>query len=468
MTLRLRLLLALAYVLLLAIVALGVPLAVNLRARVNAEVRTQAQAQADLVAATAADLLAPSQRGNLQTLSRTAARSVRGRVLIVGSEGGVLADSAGPTQVGASYESRPEIGAALAGHQVQVQRASKTLGQEILATAVPIIRHGSPVGAVRITQSVAALRSAVQRVELGLGLIALIVLTLGLLAGAVIAGGVSRPLKRLEAVARRVARGDLQARAELEGSREQRSLARSFNEMTDRVSRLLDAQREFVADASHQLRTPLTGLRLRLEEARAVGAGPAAGEIDAAMGEVDRLAHTVEELLVLSRAGERQTVGGPVDLQDVAVSTAERWRAQAAEQRITLRHETAGAPELAWGSRADVERALDALLENALRYSPAGSEVTIRSTPGAIEVCDHGDGIPPEEREMVFERFRRGRAGRSGPPGSGLGLSIARELAREWGGDVCLDDRPGGGTTARLSLPTRSHPVPGEPPFARA
>ena len=102
-SLRARLLAALAYVLVLAIVAFGVPMAVNLSARVNAEVRTQAQAQADLVAATAADLLGPADRQELSTLASTAANSVRGRILIVNASGGVLVDSAGPAQVGASY-----------------------------------------------------------------------------------------------------------------------------------------------------------------------------------------------------------------------------------------------------------------------------------------------------------------------------------------------------------------------------
>lgn len=450
--------------LLLAIIALGFPLAINLSARVNAEVRTQALAQADLVAATAADLLGQPERGELATLARTAAASIRGRVLVVNTRGTVLADSATPPQLGVSYHSRPEILTALQGRQVQVPRDSKTLGQEILATAVPIVRNRRPAGAVRVTQSVAAVHSAVRRAELGMVLIALTVLALGLLAGVVIAAHVSQPLRRLEAVARRVARGDLSARAEVEGSLEQRSLSRSFNEMTDRVARLLAAQREFVADASHQLRTPLTGLRLRLEEATAHLTNPEAGvELDAATAEVDRLAHIVDELLVLSRAGERELTGAPIDLTGLAASAGRRWQAGASDAGIVLEHQDHAHGATAWAAGPDLERALDALLENALRYSPSGTTVTIVSAPGRIEVRDRGPGVTEEERELVFERFHRGHAGRSGPPGDGLGLPIARELTRAWGGEVTISARGGGGAVATLSI--ASVPVAeGRPP----
>ena len=438
--------------LLLAIIALGVPLAINLSARVNAEVRSQAQAQADLVGALAADLLAPADRTTLGTLAHNAAGSVRGRILIVDASGRVVADSAGPVQLGTSYASRPEIQAALHGRQIQVTRSSQTLGQEILATAVPIVHQGRPVGAVRVTQSIAAVHSAVRRAQFVVILIGLIVLALGLAAGAVIAAQVGRPIGRLEQVARRVAQGDLAARAEVEGSREQRSLASSFNDMTSRIERLLGAQRDFVADASHQLRTPLTGLRLRLEEARALETDEAvAAELDAAIEEVDRLAHTVGELLVLSRAGERRVAGTAVDLDDVASAAADRWRATAAERRIDLlcRHARGGT---VWAARADAERALDALIENALAYSPINTTVEVVSAPGRIEVRDRGPGLAVDERAAVFARFHRGRAGLTGPPGSGLGLSIARELARGWGGEVTLVNREGGGALATLSL----------------
>ena len=448
--------------LLLAIVAFGVPLAINLSARVNAEVRTQARAQADLVAATAADLLGPANRQALATLARSGAPSTRGRIVITNGRGTVLADSNGPAELGTSYASRPEVGAALHGRQVQVQRYSRTLGAQILATAAPIIHDGRPVGAVRVTQGVASVQSAVRRAELGLVLIAAIVLALGLAAGVIIARQIAGPVQRLQRVAGRVAGGDLAARAEMEGSREQRSLAASFNEMTERISRLLDAQRQFVADASHQLRTPLTALRLRLEEAQAeLGTPAAAQELEAGLAEVDRLSAMVDELLVLSHAGERRLEGARVELEDLATAAVDRWRRHARERGIAVEPRHAGEAGAAWAARSDLERILDALLENAINYSPADTTVEVVSGPGWLEVRDQGAGIDADERDLVFARFRRGRAGREGPPGSGLGLSMAQELARAWGATLAIRPHEGGGTIVRLSLPGLRAPAGG-------
>lgn len=443
---------ALAYVLALALIALGVPLALSLGARVNTEVRSQAQGQADLVAATAAELIAPIRPVELGRLAQSASRSVRGRVIIVDHSGRVVADSAGSADVGVSYAQRPEVGVALRGHQVQTQRHSQTLGQDILATAVPVIRGGAVAGAVRVTQSVSAVHSAVRRAVGGLVLVGVVVLALGLSAGAFIAGQVARPLRRLQRVAKQIAGGDLDARATVEGSTEQRSLAESFNEMTDRIVRLLAAQRDFVADASHQLRTPLTALRLRLDEARAAGVGPqAARQLDAGTAELERVAQIIDELLVLSRAGERELPAERVALAGLVHDAVDRWRRPAGELRVSLAvdGDQAGA---AWCARADAERALDALVENAVRYSRPGGAVTLAARDSAIEVRDRGPGLAEGEEELVFDRFHRGSAGRAGPPGTGLGLSIARELAQEWHGDVTIANRPGGGAVATLRL----------------
>jgi signal transduction histidine kinase len=444
-------------VLVLAVVALEVPLSLSLRRRVDLEVRSQARNQAEVLAATAADLLAPLRMRQLATVVASSAASVRGRVIVVDRVGRLVLDSAGTARLGDPYRGRPEISAALAGRPVaQLTRRSAILDQRLLATAVPVRRGaGPPIGAVRITQSVAAVDRAVRRATLGLALIGLLVLALGLAAGAVIARQIVRPLRRLDGAARRFAHGDLEARAPVEGSAEQRSLARTFNDMTARIGSLVRSRQDFVADASHQLRTPLTGLRLRLEEARGLAQEPAAiAELDAGMHEVDRLAQVVDELLVLSRAGERELPGERVDLAAAAHAAAERWRSAAGDRGQSIEVSADGAGE-AWCARADLERILDVLVENAVAYGPEGGTVRLRAAADALAVQDEGAGPAPGEEEAVFERFHRGAAGRAGPPGTGLGLAIARELAHEWGADVTLARAPGGGGVATVRFGVR-------------
>lgn len=454
MTLRARIVLGVAYVLVLAIVAFEVPLALSLSRRVHAEVHSQARSEADVLAATATDLIGPADRAGLQSLVQRVAHSVRGRVIVVDGNARVLADSAHAAVLGEPFD-RPEIADALSGRAGQLTRSSRTLNERILATSAPIFRRGKVVGAVRVTQSVEAADRAVRRVVLNLAAVGLAVLLVGLIAGGVIARAISGPMRRLQTAAQRVAAGDLETRAEIEGSAEQRSLARSFNDMTERLARSLAAQRQFVADASHQLRTPLSGLRLRLEEAQAAGLSDAAAvELEQGTREIDRLARTVDELLVLSRAGERDTEPEAVDPGEATEAALARWGRYADAQGITLTLETATATGAALlCSRSDLDRVLDVLVENALHYSPAGSNVTISTRPGVIEVADEGSGIEGGEEEQVFERFHRGKAGSTWPKGSGLGLSIARELARRWGGEVRIENRVQRGAIATLVLP---------------
>jgi signal transduction histidine kinase len=429
-------------VLLLAIVALQVPLALNLRDRVEGEVRSQALNQAEVAAATASGQL--DSAGELRRIVGTVAASARGRVIVTDADGVLLADSDGPAQLGAPYASRPEIAEALRGNPVQDERRSETLDADILATAVPVLSRGRPEGAVRITQSVGAVRRATRTAILGLVAIGGLVLLLGLGAGALIARQIARPLGRLDAAAARLGEGDLSARVPVEGSAEQQGLARTFNEMAARLERLVAGQREFVADASHQLRTPLSGMRLRLEEARATGDRE---EIDAALAEVDRLSAMVSELLLLSQAGEVDAPAEDVDLAATARRVAARFDARI--DWLSLRE----GPSVRCAS-ADLERALEALIENALHYGDGKVGLVIDSR--SIAVVDDGPGLAAGELEAVFERFHRGKAGRAGPHGTGLGLPIARELMQRWGADVTLENREEAGVVvgavARISF----------------
>jgi signal transduction histidine kinase len=452
-SLRARLLIALGYLVALVIVAFAVPLGLNLRDRVGTEVRADGRSQADVLAAGVGRLIAARDEEQLGDVAEAVSGPARARVVVVDRRGEVLADTADEEAIGADFSSRPELAAALRGRRFQDQRHSETLDQDILATAAPVFDAGRVVGAVRLTQSVDAVNDAVRRTVVGIAAVGLAVLLMALLAAFLLARGITRPIERLGAAADRIASGDLDARAPVEGSREQRSLARSFNVMTERLSRTLRAQTEFVADASHQLRTPLTGLRLRLEEARAsTDRSDADRHLEAGLGELDRMSHTIDDLLVLSRTGEREGQGAEIDLAEAVADARRRWERTAAARGIALTTEHDGAATV-WASPADLERAIDAVMENAIHYTAVGGRVTVRARGAAIDVLDDGPGLAPGEEDEVFARFHRGRAGRGGARGTGLGLPIARELMRAWGGDATLVNRPEGGARATLTAP---------------
>ena len=451
MSLRGGILLALAYVLVLSVVALLVPLGISLRDRVDAEIRLEARTQAESVAARAATLLRPPRTAQLERLAEGASVAVGGRVLIVDRRGRVVADSSGFAEPGSVYGTRPEIAQALKGDPAQETRRSQDLGESILATAVPVYAGARPSGAVRVTQGVNEVNEAIRRSWLGLALIGALVIGLGLVAGVLIARLISGPIVRLDGAARSVASGNLDVRAKVEGSTEQRTLARSFNTMTERLTVLLASQREFVADASHQLRTPLTGLRLRLEEIRADAPTDERENADAALAEVDRLSLIVDDLLELSRAGEAPPPDAVTDLDRAVVAAGERWAAAAQEAGCPLAVEPGGGGVVRCHS-TELDRILDVLLENAIAYAPGGL-VEIASAPGTVTVTDHGPGLEGQSAEGLFERFHRGQAAKAGPAGTGLGLAIARELALRWEAGLRLQDGPDGGMVAELSFP---------------
>ncbi len=465
MKVRSRLVLAFSYLVVAVLVALTIPLLFSLRDRARAEIEREVLTNVQTIAAGLdGESMAPGP-GLDQLISRYAIE-VNGRVIVMNRKGKVLADSDG-RGVGKNYNTaqRPEIQSALEpdGPRAEVlRRFSDTENSEIMVAAAPVIDEGL-IGAVRITKNIQDVNDAVRRTTIGL---ITVIGGVGLLIGMVIAlamsGAIARPLTRLAGAARRLGSGDLRARAgDVQGADEIQDLAGSFDEMADRLERTVQAQREFVANASHQLRTPLTGMKLRLESALEQAPTEELKEqLRAADQEVDRLASTVDRLLVMARRLEE---GEPteVELRAAAERADERW-----SDRMTSRGSSLsllGTDCVAQANPTDVDQILDILLENAATYAPGAIELDtgIAERRAFLAVRDHGAGIAPGERSKVTERFYRGST--APPGGSGLGLAIARDLAERWGGALSLQDAQGGGTRVEIRFRSASAATAGDP-----
>jgi two-component system, OmpR family, sensor kinase len=455
---RARLVLAAAYLLATVVIALTVPLALNIDRRATSELESDVVANATILSGRVANQVRLGNTGRLADVLAASTVGDGARTVVVNDAGALLADTDGTALVGEPFatEQRPEFAAASAGQIDVRQRHSDTLDEDLLLVTVPITDNGEVIGALRVSTPMTEVDASVRSSWLALLLIGIAVVGAGLVLAWILAGSIAGPVEKLRAAAGRLGRGDLDARVEPEGPQELEELGQSFNRMAGALSTNINAQQDFVANASHQLRTPLTGIKLRLEAIRGEG-GPAAEEAAKAEAELDRLSALVNDLLALARASSEEAVAEPVDLGEAIRAAERRW----AEPAATAGHDLTladGQGGRILAAPADVAHILDNLIENAIRYSPAGAQIRVATEPGAFVVSDTGPGIPPAERERVFERFYRGADGRSTGPGTGLGLAIVAELAERWGGRVELLDGPG--TQVRASFPADSSPRP--------
>lgn len=448
------------------IVALEVPLAFNLQARGVAEVEANLLTFAQAAAASARNFLDPSEesRDRLAQTIRDQAVDAEGqpigRVIVVDADGILIADSGG-SDLGRLYATpeRPELITALEeGIPAKRQGRSETLDETILAVAVPILEFNprgglEAIGAVRVSVTDDQVQRGIRRSVIGLVAIGVAGLVAGLLIAFVLAGTLSRPLRRLAAAAGRLGKGDLSARAgDVRGAREIEEVGHAFDDMAARLEATVRAQREFTANASHQLRTPLTGLKLRLESAQEEAAdGHLREQLQAAEREVDRLAEIVERLLVLARRIEDGRPADKVDLDEAARRATARLKARAARAGAELSVRGPGAQASAAAS--EVDQILDNLVDNAISYAPGPIAIETGRVDGRafLAVEDHGPGIPEDERDRVTERFYRGRGAPAG--GSGLGLAIVRELAERAGGSLTVGQASDGGARIEVQLP---------------
>lgn len=393
------------------------------------------------------------EKGNLEALpelTREYADDTGARVLVVDRDGRLLTDSAGTTATGADLSGQADIAAALRNKPTTATRPDAR-GGDVLAVTMPGTSGTTIRGALQVTYPMTMVTDRERRIWFALALIGACVLAAVALVGFTLARWITRPLRTLERATDQLADGHLDTPPDAAtGPPELRRLAASFNHTATRLQHLLQAQHGFASEASHQLKTPLASLRLRLENFEPYLDPRAHPSLEETIEEVERLSRMVHGLLALARLESTATTPEPVDLDAVLADRAAMWESLAHEQHVTVAV-TGPAAGRVWAIPGALEQIIDNLVANALRVSPPGTAITLARAPGAeLHLIDQGPGLPQADRERAFDRFWR--ASDSHHDGTGLGLPIVRHLVHASGGEITLDAAPGGGLDAHIRL----------------
>jgi two-component system, OmpR family, sensor histidine kinase MprB len=404
--------------------------------------------------------------GNLQPEPN----QVRGYQQVVDSKGSVLAPSA--QRLSLPVDSATLRLAKRGG--TSFFRDARVRGIHLRVLAEPF-GHGR---AIQLAQPLTEVDGVLGRLRLILALIDAGGIALAALLGRLVAGAAVAPLKRLTEATEHVAlTQDLSGRIQSIPGDEIGRLAESFNAMLDALERSMSAldasvhaQRQLVADASHELRTPVTSLRTNIEilqQAEHMDLVERRRLLSDVVEQIEELTSLMDDLIDLARGDEPRADAEDMRLDVVLGEAVERARRHAPQTPLLLDSE----PTIVTGVPARLQRALSNLIDNAVKYSPAGEPVEINLRGQELTVRDHGPGIAAEDLPHVFDRFYRGAEAR-GRPGSGLGLAIVRQVVDQQGGSVTAEAPPGGGTLVRVRLPAAetisSEPAEAAEPAASA
>ena len=341
-------------------------------------------------------------------------------------------------------------------------------GETVRLYSAALVDGGTVYGVVQVGESLAPLGHTLQSVEIELLLIVPFVLLLGTIGSYWLAAHAFAPIKRLTRIARRIEAGDLHERVPVPRSKDEvQSLALTFNEMIERLDKAFKRQRRFVADASHELRTPVAAIRSMTDVMLAQRTPIEPEEYLAVLrdvnAEAERLGHLINDLLALARTDENQALleHEPVRLDLLVADVVATTEPLAAEKGITM-EVLANEPATVLGDEVRLIQVIMNLIDNALTYTNAGGtvklEVVVQNNSAILTVRDTGIGIAPEHLEHIFERFYRVDPARSrAAGGTGLGLAIVEWIVRAHGGKITVASEVGHGTTLNVTLPLATH-----------
>ncbi len=421
----------------------GVPLGLITASQDRRDFQDETRDAAKTLSNVAEEQLADHARGPALTRSVTELARAGDLVAVYNSAGRLVTSTPVRPTVPAG-----RIRLALAGTPTRLYPATDRL----VAVASVSSDGGSVVGAVALSRPAEVLDHRIDVIWGWLALVAAGGLLAAALIGTALARWVSRPLAALGTAARQLGDGALDTRAAAgQGPGEVRQLAANFNTMAARLQAHVHGHRAMMADVSHQLRTPLAALRLRLDVLAQDGGDAMAEELAGAQEEIARLGRMVNGLLAVARAENVTTQPVQVAVDAVLCDRVAAWRPAAEEREVTL--STAGLqPAAARLGEGHLEQIIDNLLANALDAVPSGGTVRVAAQPAGnwttITVADDGPGMTQQQQRTAFRRFASSTSG-----GTGLGLAIVDRLATSSGGSAALSDTPGGGLTVTIDLP---------------
>ncbi|WP_406154875.1 HAMP domain-containing histidine kinase [Streptomyces sp. NBC_00882] len=423
-----------------------VPLAVSLTARERVAYRDSQRAATRVIAAAAEEHLSDNKPPTAMRQELEAAARAGDCAAVYDTSGRVV-DSTSCTAA-QGEEAEELVKDVLAGHEPEPPE-----NEGRLMAAEPAGEVRRPAGAVVLARSADPLDARIAAIWGWSAAIGVAGLAASALLSVRLARWVSRPLSTLDVSARRLGEGALDERADVgAGPPEVRRLAATFNTMAARMEALVHGHRAVIADVSHQLRTPLAALRLRLDVLAADAGGDTAAEFAAAQEEIARLSRLVDGLLAVARAEQAAPRPTAVRIDEVVAERVAAWSPVAEERAVRLTDMSEGpALTVALGA-GHLEQILDNLIANAVDAVPEGGSITLdRGTSGdavRVFVRDDGPGMTEEARAVAFRRFGNPQA-----RGAGLGLAIVHRLVTVNGGTARLEDTPGGGLTVVLDLP---------------
>jgi two-component system sensor histidine kinase MprB len=317
-------------------------------------------------------------------------------------------------------------------------------------------------GALQLSAPLTGVNLELHRLALALWLIVVTGVALAVLLGLAVGRTVLRPLNSLTLTVEELAETtDVKRRLDPGGPDELGRLRRAFNRLLVALDTSRESQRQLVLDASHELRTPLTSLRTNMEVARRLEElepGERAVLINDVLTQMDELTSLVADMAELARGDQPQLTSGPIRFDSIVLEAVEVATTHGRSRGVVF--DVQVAPTWVSGSTPRIGRAVDNLLDNALKWSPDGGVVEVACSAGTLIVRDHGPGVADSDYAFIFDRFYRAPSARA-KPGSGLGLAIVAQVAADEGGTVNVYRAEGGGAVFRFSLPE----VPA-PPFA--